>query len=124
MNLSGSQVQRKTIDLIFSRFAAFYGHVWRSQFKDERFLEFAKGEWHEGLSQFTDEILYQSIVSCRKFCEMPPTLPQLINFCVEIKKRMIFESEIVMNKKSILPRADYEVARVHLQRCKEILTKS
>ncbi|TIE36073.1 Vir protein, partial [Legionella pneumophila] len=43
----------RRIDLLFSKFAAFYGHVWRSQFKDEVFLKFAKKEWQEALSDFT-----------------------------------------------------------------------
>src|SRR3990167_11156990 len=42
----------KRIDGLFSRFAAIYGHVWRSQFKDEDyFLPFAKKEWQVALLQ-------------------------------------------------------------------------
>ena len=53
-------------------------------------MEFAKSEWMEGLSQFSDEILNQVIIDCRDHCEMPPTLPQMIGFCRNIKKRKDF----------------------------------
>ena len=47
--------------------------VWRSQFKNEGFLTFAKKEWLEALIQFNDEVLNKAIIFCRDNCEMPPT---------------------------------------------------
>lgn len=82
--------EQKRIDLLFSKFAAFYGHIWRSQFKDEVFLKFAKKEWHEGLSMFTDDVFREAILGCREQYEMPPTLPQMIYYCKQIKKRKEF----------------------------------
>lgn len=82
--------EQKRIDLLFAKFAAFYGHIWRSQFKDEVFMKFAKKEWLEGLSEFADEILSEAILGCREQYEMPPTLPQMIYYCRQIKKRKEF----------------------------------
>ncbi len=83
-----SQLASKRIDLVFSRFAAFYGHVWRSQFKSEGFLVFAKGEWAEGLRSFSEDVIQKAVISCRDFYEMPPTLPQVVRCCREQKRRM------------------------------------
>lgn len=101
---------------MFTRFAAFYGHVWRSQFKDENFFGFAKKEWQEGLMSFSDEVLNKAIVHCRETCEMPPTLPQVIILCRKIKKRNEFYVANTDHKP-----ATAAVVNLHLNRCKEIL---
>lgn len=101
---------------MFTRFAAFYGHVWRSQFKDEGFFGFAKKEWQEGLMSFSDEVLNKAIVHCRETCEMPPTLPQVIILCRQIKKRNEFYVANTDHKP-----ATAAVVNLHLNRCKEIL---
>ena len=111
--------QSKRIDLMFSRFAAFYGHVWRSQFKHEGFLEFAKKEWMDGLAQFSDEAVNKAILSCREFCEMPPTLPQVIGYCKQVKKRYEF---YVADKQRVAVNLE-DVTR-HIQQCKQHLIKS
>ena len=104
--------------MIFSRFAAFYGHMWRSQFKDLNFFGFAKKEWQEGLMSFSDEVLNKAIAHCRETYEMPPTLPQVIILCRQIKKR----NEFFVPSTNHTP-ANVEVVLHHLQRCKEILIK-
>ena len=103
---------------MFSRFAAFYGHVWRSQFKSEGFLEFAKGEWTEGLRRFTDEVLDKVIIDCRDFYEMPPTLPQVIKSCRDQKRR----TDVYVADDSLRP-AKPEVILFQLKRCQDILNK-
>ena len=108
--------QSQRIEVMFSRFAAFYGHVWRSQFINEGFLEFSKKEWREGLSLFSDEVLNTAAIHCRDFYEMPPSLPQVITLCRQIKKRTEF---YVVNHEA--PTANMEVVNLHLKRCKEIL---
>ncbi len=87
---SACNVTGKRIENLFTRFAVFYGHLWRSQFKSDGFLEFAKKEWAEGLGQFSDEILNQGILACRDHCDMPPSLPQMIGFCRDSKRRSTF----------------------------------
>lgn len=107
----------KRIDMLFSKFAAFYGHVWRSQLKDEKFLKFAKGEWQEGLSEFTDTVLTKAILNCREFNEFPPTLPQMIQYCRQIRKQTSFyvvKTHVPANK---------AVVTSCLQQCKELLAK-
>lgn len=103
---------------MFSRFAAFYGHVWRSQFKHEDFLEFAKKEWLEALSHFDNDILLKAIVSCRESLEMPPTLPQMIELCRKIKKR----NDFFVASSTIKP-ATSDVVTFHIKRCRELLIK-
>jgi len=87
---SACNVTDKRIENLFTRFAVFYGNLWRSQFKSDGFLEFAKKEWSEGLGQFSDEILNQAILACRDHCQMPPSLSQMIGFCRDIKQRNTF----------------------------------
>lgn len=108
----------KRIDLLFSKFAAFYGHIWRSQFKDERFLEFAKKEWQDALSEFTDAVLTKAIVNCREFHELPPTLPQVLQCCRKVKKQGSF---CVVNSEN--GSVSKEIMASHLKRCKEILAR-
>lgn len=103
---------------MFSRFAAIYGHLWRSQFKDEEFYVFAKKEWQEALSPYTDTVITKAILHCREYFEMPPTLPQVIQCCRDIRKR---ESFHVVNEMYV--RAKEEVVAQCYQKCKELLTK-
>ncbi|HAT3986275.1 TPA: Vir protein [Legionella pneumophila] len=103
---------------MFTRFAVFYGHLWRSQFKSEGFLEFAKKEWTEGLGQFSDEVLNQAILACRDHCEMPPSLPQMIGFCRDIKKRTAFYVAYETHKP-----ASQAVVEENIRQCKAYLLK-
>lgn len=107
---------KKRIESLFTRFAVFYGHLWRSQFKSDGFLEFAKKEWMEGLSKFSDDVLNQAIVECRDFCEMPPSLPQLIRICRDIKKR----NNVYVTPEEVAP-ASAEVAEANIKQCKAFL---
>lgn len=110
--------QAKRIEVLFSRFAAFYGHVWRSQFKNDGFLKFAKKEWLDALSGFSDTVMNKAILECRDSYELPPTLPQLIQCCRQIRKRHDF----YLVKKDYVP-AKKEVVIAHLKQCKAFLTK-
>jgi hypothetical protein len=109
---------KKRIDNLFTRFAVFYGHLWRSQFKNDGFLEFAKNEWREGLSKFSDETLNKAIIECRDFCEMPPSLPRLISICRDIKKRY----DVYVAPKEITP-AKKEIVEESIKQCKAYLFK-
>ncbi len=111
----GEQIAPR-INLLFSKFAAIYGHVWRSQFKNDGFMEFAKREWQEALHRFSDDIFNQAVLTCRDFCEMPPTLPQLMQICRDIKKRNSFWVAQYEYK-----RPDPVGVHAQLQRCKSIL---
>lgn len=115
---SATDIRKKCIENLFTRFAVFYGHLWRSQFKSDGFLEFAKKEWLEGLSQFSDEILNQVIIDCRNNCEMPPTLPQMISFCRDIKKRTAF----YVTPEKYQP-ASKELVEENIRQCRAYLLK-
>ena len=110
--------ENRRIDVLFSKFAAFYGHIWRSQFKDEGFLGFAKKEWREALHEFSDEVLIKAIRNCSEFYVMPPTLSQMVQCCQKLKKC----SMPLWESTTHVP-ASREIAEFHLQRCKAILGK-
>jgi hypothetical protein len=108
----------KRVDLLFSKFAAFYGHVWRSQFKDEVFLKFAKKQWHEGLMNFSEETVNKAIVGCREQFELPPTLPQMIGFCRDYEKGLrVYKAE------HCIP-AQKDIVDYYLAQCWEILKRT
>ena len=113
---NATESNKKSIEKLFTRFAVFYGHLWRSQFKSDGFLEFAKKEWLEGLCKFNDEILNQAIIECRNFFDMPPSLPQLIGICRSIKKR----NKVYVAPKQLTP-ARKEVVEENIKQCKALL---
>lgn len=76
--------------MLFSRFAAAYGVVWRGPLKDTVFLKFAKKEWGDALAPFSDVIIDEAIEQCRSFYDLPPTLPQFLKCCRQIKKQTSF----------------------------------
>jgi hypothetical protein len=108
----------KCIELMFSKFAAWYGHIWRSQFKEDGFLRFAKKEWQEGLGRFNEAIVNQALLHCREHYELPPTLPQIIQCCRQIKQ----ETTFYVAKNDYVP-PHPSIVESHLQRCKSFLTK-
>ncbi|MFO9067152.1 Vir protein [Legionella pneumophila serogroup 1] len=107
----------KRIELLFTRFAVYYGHIWKSLFKSESFINFAKQEWEKALSQFSDEVLEKAIIGCRDFCEMPPTLPQMMQFCRDVKKRAE-----VFKPTEVKKPAEYEVVKSHIKQCYQFLS--
>jgi hypothetical protein len=115
---SSSSNVNKCIELLFSKFAAWYGHIWRSQFKDEAFLGFAKKEWQEGLSDFSDVVLNQAMISCRDHYEFPPTLPQMIHHCRQINKQNTF----FVSQDDYVP-PNPALVESCLQQCKSFLTQ-
>jgi len=54
------------------------------------FLKFAKKIWQEALMEFSDSIINKATIECRDFFELPPTLPQLLHCCRQIKKQTTF----------------------------------
>ncbi|HAT8111906.1 TPA: Vir protein [Legionella pneumophila] len=114
--LAPTEEGRKRIDRLFLRFAAMYGQVWRSQFKSDEFLVFVKGEWQQGLFTYADNILDMAIDLCRKNKELPPTLPQFIDFCKNCSKRSSFFVPVAAPKNN-----NPEVAKTQLLKMKHIL---
>ncbi len=114
-----SDETRKRVDRLFLKFAAMYGQLWRSQFKNDAFLALAKSEWQKGLAGFTEDIFELAIDMCRNTRELPPTLPQFIDFCKKLSKRDVF------SKPRELPEiTSFEVGEAHLLDIKKLLNIS
>ncbi|MDW9178616.1 Vir protein [Legionella pneumophila] len=104
------------VNKIFLKFSTFYGHIWRSQFKNEAYSSFARSEWSKALEKFDDKLIDQAIEECLKKCEMPPALAQFIDCCKRLSAR----------KESFSPKRVYEtcnpvVAQSNLKKIKAIL---
>lgn len=102
------------------RFAAIYGHIWKSLYKNTEFLNLTKKEWKEALSNFEDKIIEEAICYCREMREYPPTLPQFIDHCkvFERSKVKTFVPEYVLEKKPLTP----EQIEAQKERMKTIYT--
>ncbi|HRD70436.1 MAG TPA: Vir protein [Legionella sp.] len=72
---------------MFIRLGAIYGHIWVSLYQTEKLLAFAKKEWSEGLQAFDNATVKEVLLKCREKSAYPPTLPQFIEYCKEVKKR-------------------------------------
>lgn len=115
-NSAPTEEHRKRIDRLFLRFAAMYGPIWRSQFKSDEYLDFVKREWQAGLFGYAETILELAIEVCRKNKELPPTLPQFIDFCKNCSKKNSFFVRDESPKNN-----NPEVAKTHLLKMKQIL---
>ncbi len=109
-NSKDLKVERR-IELLFSKFAAFYGHIWRKHLSEERFLNFAKKEWAEALKNYSDVVIKNAIDECLNFHDLPPTLPQMLTCCRDIQKRLVVEP------KEDFVRGSKEVAMAHIKQC-------
>lgn len=108
---------RKRVDRLFLSFSAFYGQLWRSQFKSEEFLEFMKNEWVQALQHTEEGIIKQATTYCRDNKEFPPTLPSFIDLCKTAKKKHSFvRAQKIEGKKE-----QSEVALKHLRDIKALL---
>lgn len=105
------EVHDKRIDTLFSRLGAIYGHIWWSNFQNERGLAGAKKEWFDALLRFDNQILKETLLMLREGRGYPPTLPQFIEDCKAVQGRRIPRP---MNQDSNKP-ASREVAEMHLK---------
>jgi hypothetical protein len=107
----------KQIDRLFLIFAAFYGHIWRSLYKNDSFLAFTKSEWQKGLVDFQEQLLDEAIGICRIKNEHPPTLPQFIDICKALKVRE--EGREKVQQKTFV--RNMIIAEVYLKKMKAML---
>lgn len=114
-NSQATEAGRKRIDRLFLSFSAFYGQLWRSQFKSDEFLMFMKNEWFQALQDIEDKHMNEAVNQCRQSKEYPPTLPQFIDLCRHAKKRRVFRKIEDHKKRS------QEVAHQHLAKIKAML---
>jgi len=104
------------VNKLFLKFSTFYGYIWRSQFKNEAYSNFARQEWSKALEVFDAQLIDQAIDECLKNREMPPALAQFIECCKQLSAR----------KKECFHREPYKpcdpvVANRHLRKIKAIL---
>ena len=118
-NLMCLEKQIKRIDRLFLRFAAMYGHAWRSLFKDDEFLAYTKREWMASLEKFDNSTLCIALDHCSKNERYPPSLPLFVETCASKSKRHKFFQRDEEEKRS-----DPTVARMHLNNIRNILNMS
>src|SRR3990167_10930685 len=70
-----SEKLRKRVDQLFLRFAAIYGHIWRSLYKSDEFLAYTKQEWMSDLDKFNSTVLDHALMHCKQQESYPPSLP-------------------------------------------------
>lgn len=107
---------QKRVDRLFLRFSAMYGHVWRSIYKTDEFLDYSKKAWLEGLMGFEDKSLEHALQLCLQRCPFPPTLPYFIECCKAYHKPDVF-----FQSKEEPQKANPAVAHMHLEKIKTML---
>jgi len=75
------------VNKVFLKFSIFYGHIWRSQFKNEHFLSLARNGWQQALEDFDEAVIDEGMEECLKHREMPPTLAQFIDCCKQLSHK-------------------------------------
>ena len=101
---------------IFLKFSIFYGHVWRSQFKNEHYSTLARKEWSKTLQVFNEELIEKAIQECLEHREFPPTLTQFVECCKQLGNRNkgFYVPEVAKNTNPL-------VAQAYLKKIKSIL---
>ena len=107
---------RKCIDRLFLTFSAYYGQVWRSQFKSDEFLTFAKNTWVEALMAFEEKHIEEATKLCRNKKDFPPTIPQFVDMCNLFKNK-----NNGLEPKERYQKAKPEVAQYNMQKIRQRL---
>lgn len=119
MNSKNSGNYTEIANTIFLKFSIFYGHIWRSQFKNEQYSNLARKQWSETLQEFNEKLIGDSIKDCLENREFPPTLTQFVENCKKlINRNKGFYVPEITNVSSPL------VAQKHLKNIKSILNMS
>ena len=111
---TSAEKHSKRIDRLFLRFAAMYGHVWKSLYKSDEFLAFTKQEWRDALTRFDDDVIAKALTHSQCHWAYPPTLPQFIE-CCKAHSNNVF----VMHPHT--PSRNFEVAHAALNKIRTIL---
>ena len=108
---------RKVIEMMFTKFAVAFRHLWLRDLQDDRFNDFAKKEWGKNLKQFSDSVIARVTDICEQQFEFPPTMAQFIGLCKNEVNR-----QYVKKKEPSSPSSP-ETAAYHLNKMKEILNR-
>lgn len=99
------------IERLFLRLSAIYGYIWWNMYRNEELLEITKLEWSTALKRFDNQILKEALLSYRTKKGYPPTLPEFMDCCCAIQKRV---DPCVSELKSV-QRGNEEIAKKHLK---------
>lgn len=97
-----------------------YGHIWKSQFRNEDYLNLAKAEWQDALEKIHDNAMHLAITECRYRYEMPPTLPQFYQLCRYYQPR---ERPNCLDNQNNGPR-NQEIVDKYIKIMREVLANS
>jgi hypothetical protein len=117
--LAITEDDRKRIERLFLRFAAIYGHIWKSIYKCESLLHVAKEEWLINLKRFTNKVVKEALANCTEKLSHPPTLPQFISTCKAIENR----GKEFFTRESPTIRICSDIAEFNLKKMRNMLLK-
>ena len=110
---SGSNTEQ--VNKIFLKFSTYFGNLWRSQFKNDYYSDFARNEWSKALQKFDEQLIEEALDECLKRT-MPPALAQFIECCKHLSSR-----KTGFFREEVYERGDPKVALEHLKKIKTIL---
>ena len=111
-----SEKLRKRVDQLFLRFAAIYGHMWKSLYKSDEFLAYTKQEWMDSLEKFDSNILDKALLHCKEKESYPPSLPLFVEICKSCVRR-----HDNIDKQEAPHKCDPAIARMHLDQLRAML---
>ncbi len=114
-----AEVIDKRIERLFLRFSAIYGYIWWNMYKNEELLQITKLEWSTALKRFDNQIMKEALLSYRTKKGYPPSLPEFLDCCVVIQRRM----DPCLSEYRTFQRGSEDVAKQHLKNILEHLKK-
>lgn len=75
------------VNKIFLKFSIFYGHVWKSLYKNDDYSAYARHEWRVALERFDEKVIDEAVEECLKRQDMPPSLPLFLDFCRQLSHK-------------------------------------
>lgn len=106
-----AEVIEQRIERLFLRLSAIYGYLWWNMYQNEELLRITKIEWSTSLKRFDIQILKEALLSYREKKGYPPTLPEFMDCCNEIKKRL----EPCLVARRSMQSADETIAKQNIQ---------
>jgi hypothetical protein len=109
----------KRIERLFLRLSAIYGYIWWNMYRNDELLEITKLEWSTALKRFDNQVLKEALLSYRTKKGYPPTLPEFIDCCAAIQKRL----DPCRIEYQSAQRGNEDIAKQHLKNMLEHLKK-
>lgn len=116
---SSAEVIEPRVERLFLRLSAIYGYLWWNMYQNEELLRITKIEWSTSLKRFDIQILKEALLSYREKKGYPPTLPEFMDCCNELKKR--FEPCLVAQRPT--QPANEAIAKQNIQAMYAILKR-